>query len=93
MEPFIADTGVGDIIGYIIAGLIVGALARLFHPGRDPMGLGLTFVIGLAAVIIAGILLPFDSFILSLIVSVVIGVALVALVGRFMANRGRAARV
>ena len=87
METLIADTGVGDIIGYIIAGLVVGALARLFHPGRDPMGLGLTFLIGLAAVILAGILLPFDSFILNLIVAIVIGVVLVALVGRFFAGR------
>ena len=82
----------GSIIGSIILGLIVGALGRLFHPGRDPMGLVMTFLIGLASVILAGILLPFDSTILKLIVAVVIGVILVALVGRFMGNRGTAAR-
>ncbi len=78
-----------SIIGYIIGGLIVGALGRLFHPGRDPMGLIMTFVIGLAAVILAGILLPFDSFILNFIVAVIIGVVLVAIVGRVMAGRAR----
>jgi uncharacterized membrane protein YeaQ/YmgE (transglycosylase-associated protein family) len=86
MEPFIADTGIGRIIALIVVGLIVGALARLFHPGRDPMGLGLTFVIGVAAVILAGILI---GGVLGFILAVVIGVALVALVGRFMGARGR----
>ena len=28
---------IGRIIGLIIVGAIVGALGRLFHPGRDPM--------------------------------------------------------
>ena len=86
MDLFIADTGIGRIIGLIIAGLIVGALARLFHPGRDPMGLGLTFLVGLAAVILAGI---FIGGILGFILAIVIGVVLVALIGRLMGARGR----
>jgi uncharacterized membrane protein YeaQ/YmgE (transglycosylase-associated protein family) len=88
MQPFIADTGIGRIIALIIVGLIVGALARLFHPGRDAMGLGLTFVIGVAAVILAGILI---GGVLGFILAVVIGVGLVALVGRFTGARGRTA--
>jgi uncharacterized membrane protein YeaQ/YmgE (transglycosylase-associated protein family) len=86
MEPFFADTGIGRIIALIIVGLIVGALARLFHPGREPMGLGLTFLVGVAAVILAGILI---GGVLGFILAVVIGVGLVALVGRFMGARGR----
>ena len=86
MDLFIADIGIGRIIGLIIAGLIVGALARLFHPGRDPMGLGLTFLVGLAAVILAGI---FIGGILGFILAIVIGVVLVALIGRLMGARGR----
>ncbi len=78
MEPFIADTGIGRIIGLIIVGLIVGALARLFHPGRDAMGLGLTFLIGVAAVILAGILI---GGVLGFILAIVIGVGLVARAG------------
>lgn len=81
MEPFIADTGIGRIIGLIIVGLIVGGLARLFHPGRDAMGLGLTFLIGVAAVILAGILI---GGVLGFILAIVIGVGLVALAGRFL---------
>ncbi|MEA2354800.1 MAG: hypothetical protein QOD61_929, partial [Solirubrobacteraceae bacterium] len=30
------------LIGLIIVGLIVGALARLIVPGPDPIGLGMT---------------------------------------------------
>ena len=80
-----------EIIGLIIAGLIVGALGRLFHPGRDPIGLLLTLAIGIAAVLVTGLILPFDSFILDLIVAVIVGVVLVALVSRFMAGRARTA--
>ena len=86
MDIFLADIGIGRIIGLIIAGLIVGALARLFHPGRDPMGLGLTFLVGIAAVILAGI---FIGGVLGFILAIIIGVVLVALVGRMMGARGR----
>jgi uncharacterized membrane protein YeaQ/YmgE (transglycosylase-associated protein family) len=79
------------IIGLIIAGLIVGALGRLFHPGRDPMGLLLTIGIGIAAVIVAGLLIGHHGF-WTYLVAVVIGVVLVALVGRLTANRGGRAR-
>jgi len=81
----------GYIIGLIIAGLVVGALARLFHPGRDPMGLLPTFLIGVAAVIISGLLLPFGGL-LRFIIAVAIGVGLVALFGRMTARRGGIAR-
>jgi uncharacterized membrane protein YeaQ/YmgE (transglycosylase-associated protein family) len=77
------------IIGLIIAGLIVGALGRLFHPGRDPMGLLATIGIGIAAVIIAGLLIGHHGF-FTFLFAVLIGVVLVALVGRFLARRGRA---
>jgi len=74
------------IIGLIIAGLIVGALGRLFHPGRDPMGLLATIGIGIASVIVAGLLIG-QHGILTFIVAIGIGVLLVALVGRVTARR------
>ena len=80
------------IVGLIIAGLIVGALGRLFHPGRDPMGLLATIGIGIAAVIIAGVVIGHHGF-WTFLFAVLIGVGLVALVGRFLASRGRTARV
>jgi uncharacterized membrane protein YeaQ/YmgE (transglycosylase-associated protein family) len=75
------------IIGLIIAGLIVGALGRLFHPGNDPMGLLMTIGIGIASVIIAGLIIGHHG-IWTFLIAVVIGVVLVALVGRVLANRG-----
>ena len=72
------------IIGLIVVGLIVGALGRLFHPGRDKMGLLMTMVIGVASVLIAGLLI--GGF-LGFIVAIVIGVLLVALWSRFVEPR------
>lgn len=44
------------IIGSIIIGLIVGALAKLLMPGRDPGGWIITILLGLAGSIVAGYL-------------------------------------
>jgi len=76
------------ILGLIIAGLVVGALGRLFHPGRDPMGLLMTIGIGIASVIVAGLLIGHHGF-WTFVFAVLIGVALVAIVGRLMAGRAR----
>jgi uncharacterized membrane protein YeaQ/YmgE (transglycosylase-associated protein family) len=38
-----------------ISGLVVGALARLALPGPDPMGIGMTILIGLAGSFIGGL--------------------------------------
>lgn len=49
-----------DILLYILAvafsGLVVGALARLGLPGRDPMSLVQTMLVGIAGSIIAGLI-------------------------------------
>jgi uncharacterized membrane protein YeaQ/YmgE (transglycosylase-associated protein family) len=44
------------IILLAITGLFVGALGRLALPGRDPMTLMQTMLVGIAATIIAGLL-------------------------------------
>jgi uncharacterized membrane protein YeaQ/YmgE (transglycosylase-associated protein family) len=69
---------IGRIIGLILAGLIIGALGRLVHPGRDPMPIWLTIVIGIAAALIAGLII---GGLLGFILAVVIAAILVALVG------------
>lgn len=38
-----------------LSGLIVGALARLALPGRDPMSLGQTMLLGIAGSLLAGV--------------------------------------
>jgi uncharacterized membrane protein YeaQ/YmgE (transglycosylase-associated protein family) len=66
------------IVGLIIAGLIIGALGRLVHPGADPMPIWLTIVIGIAASLISGLLV---GGLIGFILAVVIAAVLVAVVG------------
>ncbi len=40
----------------LIVGLIVGALAKLVMPGRDPGGILITILLGIAGSFIAGVL-------------------------------------
>ena len=42
------------IIGWIVFGLIVGAIARLLMPGRQPMGIILTMLLGIAGAFVGG---------------------------------------
>ena len=42
------------ILGWILFGLIVGALAKLVMPGRDPGGIIITMVLGIAGAVIGG---------------------------------------
>jgi uncharacterized membrane protein YeaQ/YmgE (transglycosylase-associated protein family) len=42
------------VIGWIIFGLIVGALAKLVMPGRDPGGIIVTMLIGIVGAVLGG---------------------------------------
>ena len=42
------------ILGWIVVGLIAGALARLIMPGRDPMGIIATIVLGIVGSFVGG---------------------------------------
>jgi uncharacterized membrane protein YeaQ/YmgE (transglycosylase-associated protein family) len=42
-------------IWMIIIGLIAGALARLIMPGRDPMGIVMTIILGIVGSILGGL--------------------------------------
>jgi uncharacterized membrane protein YeaQ/YmgE (transglycosylase-associated protein family) len=44
------------IIVTLIVGLVVGALAKLLMPGKDPGGILVTMLIGIAGAFIAGML-------------------------------------
>ena len=43
-----------SILGWIVFGLIVGALAKLVMPGRDPGGIIVTMLLGIAGAVIGG---------------------------------------
>ncbi|MDP9223505.1 MAG: GlsB/YeaQ/YmgE family stress response membrane protein [Actinomycetota bacterium] len=44
------------ILFYIVVGLIVGALARLILPGRDPIGIIGTIILGIIGALLGGFL-------------------------------------
>ncbi|MGE3512890.1 MAG: GlsB/YeaQ/YmgE family stress response membrane protein [Vicinamibacterales bacterium] len=44
------------IIGWIVFGLIVGAIAKLVMPGRDPGGILVTMLLGIAGALVGGFL-------------------------------------
>ena len=87
MEPAAIDRGVAAMIGFIVAGLVIGALARLIKPGEQNIGLLMTLLLGLAGSVIGGLVanalgtgdifeLNFLGFIVAVIAAVVlIGIA------------------
>lgn len=50
------DITFGDILVYVVVGLIIGALARLIVPGRQAMGMLTTIVIGVVAAVVGGLI-------------------------------------
>ena len=76
-------------IWFLIVGAVVGALGRLIHPGRDPMGLLLTIAIGVVSMLIAALI---SSGWVAFVIGVVVAVVLVGLVGRYSGRRGVPAR-
>jgi uncharacterized membrane protein YeaQ/YmgE (transglycosylase-associated protein family) len=45
-----------SILGWIVFGLIVGAIAKLLMPGRDPGGFIVTILLGIAGALLGGFL-------------------------------------
>ncbi len=45
---------IGAIIGWIIIGLVAGALGKLIMPGDDPGGIIVTILLGIAGAIVGG---------------------------------------
>jgi len=44
------------VLGWILFGLIVGVIAKLLMPGRDPGGFIVTVLLGIAGALVAGFL-------------------------------------
>lgn len=78
------------ILVLIVVGLAVGALGRLLHPGRDDMSLAATLLIGIASMLIAGLVVrPLIGFGGGFITAVIVAVVLVAVYARMAANGSR----
>lgn len=73
------------MIGFIVAGLIIGVLARLIVPGKQQLGIIATLVLGLVGSVIGGTIANLlgtgDIFELNVIGFIAAVVAAVLLVG------------
>lgn len=45
----------GDVVAILLSGLLVGALGRLAVPGRDPMPIWMTILLGIVGSIVGGV--------------------------------------
>lgn len=86
------------MIGFIIAGLVIGALARLIKPGKQNLGLVATLLLGLAGSVIGGVIASllgtgdiFELNVLGFIVAVIAAVLLIG-VAEGLAGRRRIRR-
>jgi len=81
------------MIGFIIAGLIIGALARLIKPGKQNLGLLATLLLGLVGSVIGGVIANLlgtgSIFELNVIGFVVAVIAAVLLIGVAEGMSGR----
>lgn len=74
-----------DIIGFLVFGLVVGALARLIKPGKQNLSLLATLGLGVVGSLIGGVVASLlgtgDFFELNILGGIVAIVAAVLLVG------------
>lgn len=76
--------GIGTVIGWIIIGLIAGALGKLIMPGDDPGGVFVTMLLGIAGAFVGGFLaslvgLGGGGFIWTIIVATIGAIILLAI--------------
>ena len=81
-----------DVIVYAVAGLVIGAIARLLMPGRQDLSIVATIILGAVAAIIGGLLweaiFP-DNDGIAWIGSIIVAVLLLWLYAAFIGSRGR----
>lgn len=82
------------MIGFIIAGLIIGALARLVKPGKQNLGILATLLLGLVGSVIGGTVASllgtgdiFELNVLGFIVAVIAAVALIGVAEGLVGSR------
>ncbi|MFI0353568.1 GlsB/YeaQ/YmgE family stress response membrane protein [Actinomadura sp. 9N407] len=65
------------ILWFIVVGAVVGAVARLIVPGRNPIGILLTILVGIAGALLGGVVA--DALGASTLVAIVFAVVIAAL--------------
>jgi uncharacterized membrane protein YeaQ/YmgE (transglycosylase-associated protein family) len=89
------------IIGWIVLGLLAGAIAKLIMPGKDPGGIIITLLIGIVGALLGGFLASvlFDIdvndefFDLATWISAIAGALILLLLYRLFTGRRSGARV
>ncbi len=79
-----------EIVGLIILGLIIGALARLVVPGSNPIGLLMTLLLGVVGAVVGGLIanaVGIDNAIVRFLIALAVAAVLVFAVTGF--QRGR----
>lgn len=83
------------MIGFIVAGLVIGALARLVKPGKQNLSVIATLLLGLAGSVIGGLVANllgtggiFELNILGFVVAVIAAVLLIG-IAEGATSRGR----
>jgi uncharacterized membrane protein YeaQ/YmgE (transglycosylase-associated protein family) len=56
MKPNPNPVEIMGIISWILLGLVAGALAKFIMPGKDPGGILITMLIGIAGAVVAGMI-------------------------------------
>ncbi|WP_345770370.1 GlsB/YeaQ/YmgE family stress response membrane protein [Blastococcus saxobsidens] len=85
-----------DILGLIVIGLVIGALARLILPGKQNISIVATLVLGVLGALIGGFIASLlgtgDIFELNILGFVLAVVAALVLVGGYAGTAGRSNR-
>lgn len=85
------------IIGFLVFGLVVGAVARLIKPGRQNLSLGMTLLLGVAGSVVGGVVASVlgtgTLWELNIIGAIVAIIAAVLLVGVAEAMSAKTTRV
>jgi uncharacterized membrane protein YeaQ/YmgE (transglycosylase-associated protein family) len=88
-----------QILGLIVVGLIIGALARLIKPGKQRLSILMTLVLGVVGALIGGVVASllgtgdiFELNVLGFIVAVIAAVLLIGVAEGLSGGRNRAVR-
>jgi uncharacterized membrane protein YeaQ/YmgE (transglycosylase-associated protein family) len=87
------------MIGFIVAGLVIGALARLIKPGKQNLGIIATLLLGLVGSVIGGTIANLigtgdimELNVLGFIVAVIASVLLIGVAESITGSRQRSLR-
>jgi uncharacterized membrane protein YeaQ/YmgE (transglycosylase-associated protein family) len=88
-----------QILGLIVVGLIIGALARLIKPGKQRLSILATLLLGVVGALIGGVVASllgtgdiFELNVLGFIVAVIAAVLLIGVAESLSGGRNRAVR-